>query len=43
VGAESVAEVAYAVGYRSPSSFSQSFRKATGMTPSAYAEAQQED
>jgi transcriptional regulator GlxA family with amidase domain len=38
--AESVAEVAYAVGYRSPSSFSQSFRKATDMTPSEYVERQ---
>ncbi len=41
--AESVAEVAYAVGYRSPSSFSQSFRKATGMTPSEYIETQSEE
>ncbi|PQJ34848.1 hypothetical protein BSZ35_09750 [Salinibacter sp. 10B] len=38
----SVAEVAYAVGYRSPSSFSQSFRKMVGCPPSEYVEAQQE-
>jgi AraC-like DNA-binding protein len=33
-----VSEVAYAVGFRSPSSFSQSFRKAVGQSPTEYAE-----
>jgi signal transduction histidine kinase/DNA-binding response OmpR family regulator len=37
-GAETVSEVAYAVGFRSPSSFSQSFRKAVGQSPTEYAE-----
>jgi len=37
-GAETVAEVAYAVGYRSPSHFSQVFREAVGTPPSAYQE-----
>ncbi|MEM7033512.1 MAG: helix-turn-helix transcriptional regulator [Chloroflexota bacterium] len=32
----SVLEVAYAVGYKSPSSFSQAFRTLTGLTPQAY-------
>ncbi len=32
-----VSEVAYAVGFKSVSHFSQSFRKAYGVTPSAYA------
>jgi transcriptional regulator GlxA family with amidase domain len=33
---ETIAEVAYAVGFRSPSSFSQTFRDETGRTPSEY-------
>jgi DNA-binding response OmpR family regulator len=37
-GAETVAEVAYAVGYRSPSHFSQVFQDEVGTTPSAYRE-----
>ena len=36
--AGTVAEVAYAVGYRDPEHFSKQFRKAYGATPSAYAE-----
>ncbi len=32
-----VLDVAYAVGYNSPSAFSQAFRKLTGTTPQAYA------
>ena len=32
----SVLEVAYEVGYKSPSSFSQAFRRLTGMSPQAY-------
>jgi len=35
---KTVAEVAYATGYRSPSHFSQSFREAVGETPTQYAE-----
>jgi CheY-like chemotaxis protein len=35
-GAETVSEVAYAVGYRSPSHFSQVFQEEVGKTPSAY-------
>jgi AraC-like DNA-binding protein len=37
---ETIAEVAYAVGFTSPSSFSQTFRKHVGCTPSAYADEQ---
>lgn len=37
-GVETVAEVAYASGFRSPSAFSQSFRKAVGCTPTEYAD-----
>ena len=37
-GAGTVAEVAYAVGYRDPEHFSKQFRKAFGVTPSAYVE-----
>ncbi|PSQ81287.1 MAG: histidine kinase, partial [Bacteroidetes bacterium QS_1_65_9] len=37
-GSKTVAEVAYATGYRSPSHFSQSFREAVGQPPSEYAE-----
>lgn len=37
-GAESVAEVAYAVGYRSPSAFTQAFRRELGKTPTEYVE-----
>lgn len=37
-GAESVAEVAYAVGYRSASAFTQAFRREVGKTPTAYVE-----
>jgi CheY-like chemotaxis protein len=37
-GAETVAEVAYAVGYRSPSHFSQVFQDEVGATPSTYRE-----
>lgn len=37
-GEWNVSEVAYAVGFRSVSYFSHSFRKAYGTTPSAYAE-----
>ena len=33
---ETIAEVAYAVGFRSPSSFSKTFRDETGRTPSEY-------
>jgi len=33
-----IAEVAYAVGFRSPSHFSSRFREEVGQTPSAYAE-----
>ena len=33
----SVLEVAYDVGYKSPSSFSQAFRRLTGMSPQEYA------
>ena len=33
----SILDVAYAVGYRSPSSFSQAFRRLTGLTPQEYA------
>ncbi|MEM1116736.1 MAG: ATP-binding protein [Bacteroidota bacterium] len=36
--AGTVAEVAYAVGYRDPEHFSKQFRKAYGATPSAYPE-----
>lgn len=36
--AETVAEVAYAVGFRSPSAFSKAFRENVGETPSSYAE-----
>jgi signal transduction histidine kinase/DNA-binding response OmpR family regulator len=35
---ETIAEVAYAVGFRSPSAFSQTFRDETGRTPSEYVE-----
>ncbi|WP_169577921.1 ATP-binding protein [Salisaeta longa] len=35
---ETVAEVAYAVGFKSTSSFSRSFRKATGLSPTEYME-----
>jgi DNA-binding response OmpR family regulator len=35
---ETIAEVAYAVGFRSPSSFSKTFREQVGHTPSEYAE-----
>ena len=34
--AETVSEVAYAAGFRSPSAFSQSFQKAVGQSPSEY-------
>ncbi len=34
--AETVAEVAYATGFRSPSAFSQTFRDVVGTSPSAY-------
>ena len=37
--AGTVAEVAYAVGYRDPEHFSKQFRNAHGVTPSAYARA----
>ena len=37
-GAGTVAEVAYAVGFRSVSHFSRAFREAHGVPPSAYAE-----
>jgi DNA-binding response OmpR family regulator len=37
-GAETVSEVAYAVGYRSPSHFSQVFQEAVGTAPSAFRE-----
>ncbi|WP_176521754.1 ATP-binding protein [Longimonas halophila] len=33
---ETIAEVVYAVGFRSPSHFSKVFREATGQSPSAY-------
>ncbi len=39
-GAETVAEVAYAVGFRSPSAFSQAFQKQEGCAPSTYASQQ---
>jgi Transcriptional regulator containing an amidase domain and an AraC-type DNA-binding HTH domain len=35
-----IAEVAYAVGFTSPSSFSQAFRKHVGTSPSTYADEQ---
>jgi len=35
---ETIAEVAYAVGFRSPSSFSKTFREQVGHTPSEYVE-----
>ena len=37
-GADTVSEVAYAVGFRSPSAFSQSFREAFGHSPSQHLE-----
>jgi transcriptional regulator GlxA family with amidase domain len=36
---ETIAEVAYSVGFRSPSHFSKVFREATGQSPSAYRDA----
>jgi transcriptional regulator GlxA family with amidase domain len=36
-GAGNVAEIAYAVGYRTPSHFSTAFRTAFGCSPSEYA------
>jgi signal transduction histidine kinase/DNA-binding response OmpR family regulator len=41
-GAETVSEVAYAVGFRSPSAFSKRFREHVGHAPSEYAEQQAE-
>jgi len=35
---ETIAEVAYAVGFRSPSSFTRTFREETGHTPTEYVE-----
>lgn len=40
-GAETVAEVASAVGFRSPSAFSKAFREEVGCPPSAHAERQE--
>jgi signal transduction histidine kinase/DNA-binding response OmpR family regulator len=37
-GAETVSEVAYATGFRSPSHFSQAFKEEVGTTPSGYQE-----
>jgi signal transduction histidine kinase/DNA-binding response OmpR family regulator len=37
---ETIAEVAYAVGFQSPSAFSQSFREHVGSSPSTYVEDQ---
>jgi AraC-like DNA-binding protein len=37
-GAQTVSEVAYATGFRSPSSFSQSFHKEVGCPPTEYAD-----
>ena len=36
---ETIAEVVYAVGFRSPSHFSKIFREASGQSPSAYRDA----
>lgn len=41
-GAQSVSEVAYAVGYRSASAFSQAFRREVGATPTEYIDQHQE-
>ena len=38
---ETIAEVAYAVGFRSPSSFSKTFREQVGHTPSEYVDQQE--
>lgn len=35
-GAETIAEVAYATGFRSPSAFSQAFKEEVGVSPSNY-------
>jgi AraC family transcriptional regulator len=32
----SIKEIAYSMGYNSPSSFSYAFRRSTGMTPSSF-------
>jgi DNA-binding response OmpR family regulator len=39
-GAETVSEVAYATGFRSPSAFSHAFGEMVGQTPTEYVEAQ---
>jgi AraC-like DNA-binding protein len=37
-GVETVSEVAYATGFRSPSAFSHAFGEVVGQTPTAYAD-----
>jgi len=41
-GAETVSEVAYATGFRSPSAFSHAFGEVVGQTPTEYVEEQRE-